>query len=491
MSVRTKKRNQALTLRGNVTGIDLDGNTATLVTVSGGEIIARKTITAETSNSALEKALSSVKSSEQVRVVLSSPATRVRTYTGTVPKDTLTRTRQLLRVVGADENYTVAHQRRMLASGETNTLVSATRTRLVANAADILDTRWPGREIVSPCAVSYLIEGTHLRIGRKIIDVSITTNEVVLGYKVLTTVGLDALTADLGGPGANERILACLAGNTGDVVATAETRRWLTGVAAELTEVINQWRAEGISVPKAVTVSGPGSNSRVLREALNVNGLDINQSTLVSGRATTLDADELEVLIAFCAAMSYGQNAQESIFLSPKEISAKLKYDKRAARRANYLLAAGVIAALCLPAAIPAGAGWVLERSQGANAQGELQALVKDPQALAEIESIALSRGGVLTVAQNAALGEAAATILAAQPPAKGALVSVTTNKNMLTVTTRADADEVVEWLRSELRNIDNLRIRVVSFTDENNHSVLTVQYSPEQLLLTSEVVTP
>jgi len=327
-----------------VTGIDIDGPTATTAVLSDGVVVTTRVHTADTGVAALSQALDSVNSSDQVVVTISSSATKVTLTTLPEVSDAAAS-----RLLGASGTYTVAR----VLTGST-TVLYGVPTDFVDATYQALSSR-PTAKVLAQPAVLDSTPGLVLRIGHRVVDLSFSADGSAAAYSVLPVRGLQAFIDDLGGVGSRARVDSALAGRPTDAIVAAETTLWLTSIAEATKGAVNRWDADGFNVTNLVTVAGtvPAAS---LAAYLSERSLTLNTRMTLSAVSALPDADKAAVLPAVRASLSYPFQPG-AVLKSSDQVSAIATLARKGATKRKRRTFVVAVLALVAPSLVLLGIG--------------------------------------------------------------------------------------------------------------------------------------
>lgn len=368
------KRSRASSSAGTVTGVDIDGPTATTAVVSDGVVVTTRLHVADTGIAALTDALTSINSSDPVIVSISS-ASNKSTLT-TLPAVSDPAANRLLEARGA---LSIAR----VPAGAYTTLYGVP-TEFVDAAYDAL-APFPRAVVTAQPATLPTSPGLVLRVGHRVVDLSLTPADGPTLYEVLPVRGLYSFVDDLGGVGARERVHAALAGTPTDAIAAAESTRWLSGIAESVKAAVTGWEADGFSVPTKVYVVGTTPDSSLSPHLVEL-GFTTSNRVEVPAISALPEKERLAALPAARAALSYPLSSGSELRSTDQVAQAARAVVKaRSARkRRTFILAA---LALVLPSALTLAGGYAYTSANTSPLDPSAARAAASSQAYAEVSA--------------------------------------------------------------------------------------------------------
>lgn len=363
-------------------GIEIDGETVTLVEVRDGYAQFVRVLSSDNLNNSLKLALSGYKFNKNdslLRVVLSSQGINFRSIDITASMlDRINFEEAVFEAmpVPKDSNSTSGiffSPEDMIGTNVTKGIAMITPSSQIENVYKSLGK--VKSEVVSPPAVFTGLDGVWLSIRNQTADVTLVSEGRPVAYRQLRTGGLDVLANKVGDTlTGREKVYYALNRNAKvDPVLENEIRLYNQNLATELRQTVDYWGRTNIISSQKINVIGIGANLLGMQEAIFDQNFTIELNDVVSKRITQIPVeDRARAVTAFLAAMTAGEDMPYVSYVNPFALSLANEKKRRDKRARQYILGMLAIGAVALVTILP----YIFEKSK----LNELESNLKSSQ---------------------------------------------------------------------------------------------------------------
>lgn len=343
-------------------GIELDGNHATIVEVTGHSAVKTYFAVGSTPTEALLKGLEAAgvkpsKKANPIRVSLVSSNVAVRVVD-------LTAKALQSRSAFEDAVYEKMPDKRGVTTaaglffnkdeltGDTlgsglSAVVSAEAVEDVYRALSA----YPKVEVVPPAFTLANYDGLHLAIRNSNADLTLVVNNKPVLYRSLKISGLNTIIESLGNDeSAIQRVEAIINhSNSPDPIAEGEIASYLKNLADEVNKTLNAWERRGEELPTGIQVFGSGARIRDIIDYFEDADLKIITNETLIRQMSYIPLGNREAATgAFLAGLTYGVGAPASAY--PSVVA---KENMIAARKRKNVInrVVAVVAVIAIPVA--------------------------------------------------------------------------------------------------------------------------------------------
>lgn len=344
-------------------GLEIDGDTVTLVEVKDGYAQFVRVLSTDSLSNSIKLALAGYKlnkNEKAVRVVFSCPGTNFRVIDVTATlKDR--------------KNFEDAVFTAMPVSRESNAtsgifftpdeMVGNMVSKGIAMIAPALQVEEAYQalgkiksELVSPPAVFTGLDGIWLSVKNQTTDVTLVDQGRPVAYRQLRTGGLDILANKVGDTiTGREKVYSALNRNAKvDPILENEIRLYSQNLAIELRQTVDYWARSNENVTSKINLIGVGANLLGISEALFDQNFTIELNDTISKRVTQIPVeDRARAISAFLATMTAGDDMPYVSYVNPYSLAIAEEKKRRDKRAKQYILGMITIGAVALATILP------------------------------------------------------------------------------------------------------------------------------------------